>query len=117
MNSTDTFLSNGPKHTLKFNALCDVIHRHRSLQHARIISAEGYKTTNGVVVHRYLVLELERDGRQPIWLRIDRRIAENENPIRFLVTGGRSSANDEVCFPSFIMPHIEKLVLGQILGK
>lgn len=100
MFSTDTFLSDGPNHIFKFDALCDMIHRHRSLQHAGITSAESYRVFNGRVMPRYLVLELERDGRQRIWLRIDLRMAENESKISFAIKGGRSSANDEVSFES-----------------
>ena len=71
----DTFLTHGSNHTLNLTELCDVINRHRSLQNASIVSAEGYCRSIGRtgIVHRFIVLELERDGRQRIWLCIDRQ--------------------------------------------
>ena len=95
--STDTFLTHGSNHTLNLTELCDVINQHRSLQNASIVSAEGYCQSIGRtgVVHRFIVLELERDGRQRIWLRIDRRRG-GESPIMFVARVATSPANDQV---------------------
>ena len=81
--STDTFLTHGSDHTLNLTELCNTINRHRSLQNASIVSAEGYCRSIGYtgIVHRFIVLELERDSRQRIWLRIDRRMGrESKEP-------------------------------------
>ena len=96
--STDTFLTHGGlNHTLNLTELCDVINRHRSLQNASIVSAEGYCRSIGRtgIVHRFIVLELERDGRQRIWLRIDRQRGR-ESPIIFIARVATSPANDQV---------------------
>ena len=84
-------------HTLNLTELCDVINRHRSLQNASIVSAEGYRRSIGYtgIVHRFIVLELERDGRQRIWLRIERQRGR-ENPIMFIARLATSPANDQV---------------------
>jgi len=95
--SMDTFLTHGSNHTLNLTELCDVINRHRSLQNASIVSAEGYRRSIGRtgIVHRFIVLELERDGRQRIWLRIDRQRGR-ESPIIFIARVATSPANDQV---------------------
>ena len=95
--STDTFVTHGSNHTLNLTELCDTINRHRSLQNASIVSAEGYCRSIGHtgIVHRFIILELERDGRQRIWLRIDRRRGR-ESPMRFITRVATSPANDQV---------------------
>jgi len=91
--STDTFLTHDPNHTINLTELCGVINRHRSLQNANIVSAEGYCRSIGRtgIVHRFIVLELERCGRQRIWLRIDRRMGK-EDPIVFITRVATSPA-------------------------
>lgn len=94
--SADTFISPDSDHTIALRILCDVISKHRSLQAAQIVKLEAYKRFSGGVTHRYIVLELEREGRQQVWLRVDRRRYKEENMIRFIARGTRSRANDQV---------------------
>ena len=116
--STDTFLTHGSNHTLNLTELCDVINQHRSLQNASIVSAEGYCRSIGRtgIVHRFIVLELERDGRQRIWLRIDRRRG-NESPVMFIARVATSPANDEVNSDNLIiLVPANRPVAGKIFG-
>ena len=66
------------------------------MQLADIVSTEGYSKWTGTVVHRFLVLELCRVGRKPIWLRIDRQRAQDVNALRFLAARATTPANDTV---------------------
>lgn len=94
--STDTFLEHGPDPTMPLRDLLNVIERHRSLQHARIVCAQSYQHFNGRVTHRFIILELEREGRQQIWLRIDRGRVESEGLLRFVRRGAIGDADDRV---------------------
>lgn len=97
--STDTFLSrdlNQLDPTIPLSSLLDVISRHRSLQHARIVQADSYHKFNGRVVHRFIVLELERDDRQTIWLRIDRRRDESLGLLSFVANRAKAQSDDRV---------------------
>lgn len=58
-------------YTLSIDELRKKILEHRSLQCAGIVSVEGY--VEHLVSHRFLVLELRRLRRKPIWLRLERR--------------------------------------------
>jgi len=116
--STDTFLTHGSGHTLNLAKLCDVIKRHRSLQNASIVSAEGYCRSIGRtgIVHRFIVLELERDGRQRIWLRIDRQRGR-ESPMMFIARAATSPANDQVnSYNLTIFVPANRPVTGKIFG-
>lgn len=66
------------------------------MQRAEIISAEGYKEWIGPILHRFLVLELRRSSRKPIWLRIDRRMAQGVGTFRFIRALATTPANDTV---------------------
>lgn len=92
----DTFLVPDVHHAIPLHDLFHVINRHRSLQHARILQADSYKQWNGRVTHRFIVLELERDGREKIWLRIDRGRDPNGGFLHFFTHAGTAIANDEV---------------------
>lgn len=97
--STDTFLSRDPNQldpTISLSSLLEVIARHRSLQDARIIRADSYQKFNGRVVHRFIILELERDERQTIWLRIDRRRDESKGILDFVANGATAPSDDRV---------------------
>lgn len=98
--STDTFLDHSVDPRIPLRGLLEVIERHRSLQHARIIRADAYQGFTGQVVHRFIILELERDGRQPIWLRIDRGREKGQSVRRFLAEGATAVAADQVSFLS-----------------
>lgn len=97
--STDTFLNHSADPRIPLRELLDVISRHRSLQHAQIVRADAYQGFNGQVIHRFIILELERDGRQKIWLRIDRG-REKGSVRKFLAEGATSLAADRVSFVS-----------------
>lgn len=82
--------------SMQLPALIGLIDQHRSLQRAEILSAEGYwKFSNGVV-HRFLIIELQRHSQTPIWLRLDRRRDVRVNPAVFLLRAGQTPANDTV---------------------
>lgn len=98
--STDTFLNHSADPRIPLRDLLDIINRHRSLQHAQIVRADSYQGFNGQVIHRFIILELERDGRQKIWLRIDR--GRKRGSVRkFFAQGATSLAADQVSF----VPH------------
>lgn len=67
----NTLLSAGTL-VLDLRDLCVTIHERRSLRHAEIRCVEQYRVFTGTVIHRFLVLELHRAGRKPIWMRLDR---------------------------------------------
>lgn len=58
--------------TLDVRQLCSVINEHRPLQRTEIRAIESYTETTGRVVLRFLIFELHREGRKPIWIRLDR---------------------------------------------
>jgi len=95
--SVGTVLTEDNMHELPLDRLCQVIDGYTSLRHAEIVSSEGYKEWTGRVTHRFLVLELCRFGKANIWLRIDRRRAEEVRIWRFLARGATTPANDTVC--------------------
>lgn len=77
--------------------LCVLISSHVSLQTAKIVSTEGYAMITNAIVHRFLLLELRRDGKRGIWLRLDRLRGRKGSMFKFLRNGGVSDANDRVC--------------------
>lgn len=98
--STDSFLVQYPEPvdpTISLHSLLDVIKRHRSLQDARIVRVDSYRNS-GPAQHRFIVLQLEREGRQQIWLRIDRRRDKGQSLLLFAINGGTSPANDRVSY-------------------
>lgn len=118
--STDTFLSRDPNQldpTISLSSLLDVIARHRSLQDARIVRADSYQKFTGRVVHRFIILELERDERQKIWLRIDRRRDESTSLLSFITNRATAPSDDRVsgstnfCFLGAIAERIAGLAL------
>jgi len=60
-------------HSLSLTKFCGLIEAHQSLQRAEIFSVECYIESIGLLLHRFLVLELRAAGEEPIFLRIDRR--------------------------------------------
>ena len=77
--------------------LCSYVDVHRPLQLARIVSTACYAEDAGSVIHRFLVIELHMPGRKTIWLRLDRRMANNVSFWDFLKASGETAANDAVC--------------------
>lgn len=96
--SKDTFLNRGTTQTdptIPLRTLLDTIKRHRSLQDALIVRIDSYRNS-GPARHRFLILQLEREGRQQIWLRIDRRRDKSQGLLNFALNAGTSLANDRV---------------------
>lgn len=77
--------------------LCRMISAHSALQSARIVFTECYSRSIGFgIVHRFLILGLEREGRKRIWLRLDRRPSKTIRTWQFILAGGSTGANDTV---------------------
>jgi len=73
---------------------------------ATITCVDGYTTPlyniaigASELVHRFLILDLQRPGKPKIWLRIDRRKARDKSIIEFVGAGLRTPAHDTVCYP------------------
>jgi hypothetical protein len=69
-----------------------MIEEHRSLQVGEIMSSEGY--FQHAITHRFLILQLRRDGRKPIWLRLERRAGRSA--FNLLLSGGVAPTQDTV---------------------
>lgn len=98
--SKDTFLNRDPAlvdPTIPLHILLDVIKRHRSLQEARIVQADSYRSS-GPAQHRFIVLQLEREAREQIWLRIDRQRDMKRSLLNFALNVGTTPANDRVSY-------------------
>lgn len=90
-------IANGGK-TLPLATFCTLIDRCASLERAKILSVECYRErTNLGVLHRTLIFHLQRSGRTDVWLRIDRRRAEDVSIPALALRGGKTEANDVVC--------------------
>lgn len=75
--------------------LCKYINAHPSLQRAEIVATECY-VGKGLVKHRFLVLELRRQGRKDMFLRLDRRRERGVSMTQFISLSGTTGANDLV---------------------
>lgn len=90
--STQTCVSNRVL-DLTLEGVCQYIDAHKSLQGAGIVRSRTFVQKKLVAPHRYLVLELRRDGRKPVWLRLERKPTSRSD----LASGrGRTPANDVV---------------------
>lgn len=69
---------------------CEVIQRHHSLRRAKILSTECYIES----IHRFLVMELSREGRKNVWFRLDRRTGNSA--VGLALAGGMVPAYDTV---------------------
>lgn len=87
---------NGP-----LSHLTQLISKHTALHHATIVSTECYSQPIRLrIVHRFLLMELTRPGKRPIWLRLDRRRSEKVGFVEFIGAGLSTPANDTVrCDP------------------
>lgn len=81
---------------LSLHDLCMYISNHRCLRKATILSTQCYYHNAGVVIHRFLLLELHRENRKNIWVRLDRRRGEGVSLFSFMLTSGVTKANDTV---------------------
>lgn len=81
---------------MQLDALVRLIQEQPLLQHCMILSAEGYKQWNNGILHRFLVLELSREEKSPVWLRMDRRMYPDASRVLFVLAAGKSPAYDTV---------------------
>lgn len=100
--TTDTFLNRDPARedsdpTVPLRTLLEVIKHHRSLQDSCIIRVDSF-LRGGPLRHRFIILQLEREGRELIWLRIDRRRDKRRNLLKFAMGAGTTPANDRVSY-------------------
>jgi len=79
---------------MSVSEFCDVVKEHQSLRQAEIMSTECYTESIRGVIHRFLILELHREGRMEIWLRLDRRAGRTI--LQLLRTVGTAPAKDVV---------------------
>jgi len=104
---------------LELSELCDLIAARSSLARADIVSAECYVHRVGLINHRFLVLHLKREGRQDIYLRIDRRAARDISLTELVWASGQTRARDEVRIPPQNMVSTQALtpILGHFVAK
>lgn len=100
--STGTIVPSVGYMGLSIAELCELIEERHSLQQANIVMTESYKQHTGGIVHRFLVLELEREGKKPVWLRLDRRLGKDVSKMSFILASGVTNANDTVSSPDTI---------------
>ncbi|KAF8316119.1 hypothetical protein DL93DRAFT_794271 [Clavulina sp. PMI_390] len=55
----------------------------------------------GAFLHRFIVLELHRQGRKPVYLRLDRRLGKGASTFSLIRSSGSTPANDVAQFASF----------------
>ena len=92
--STRSVLEPGEVLRITLDELCRTVDGHHSLQKARILSTYEYVESNArVAPHRGIVLHIDRDGRKPIWLCLDRRPASR---VDLIAQFGTTRANDQV---------------------
>jgi len=68
--------------TITIKGLVKLIDEYDSLQSGEIISSEGYR--EHTPTHRFLVLELQRDQKKSIWVRLERRPSSRRGLVRRL---------------------------------
>lgn len=91
--SVNTFITRGVLHTT-LDEFCEVIVSRRSLRRAQIISTECYTERSGGILHRFLVLQLYREEKKPIYIRLDRRVGTST--LNLLLRRGSAPAKDTV---------------------
>lgn len=100
--STSTVIpTNAGGYGMPLEHLCRLISSYPSLQDAEIVASACYtkRITSIVgiaVLHRYLVLELRREGKKTIWVRLDRARSKASESRPFLRALGQTRANDVV---------------------
>ncbi|KAF8314081.1 hypothetical protein DL93DRAFT_1113719 [Clavulina sp. PMI_390] len=86
---------------LSLAALCNLIESTPTLAEADILSVECYTQWSHVVIHRFVVLRLHRQGKRDMYLRMDRRVDQQVKnnqvleTLKFLFASGKTAANDE----------------------
>lgn len=81
---------------LTLSEICQYVDAYSSLQAAEIVCTECYAERAGAVLHRFIILELRRENRKNVWLRLDRRRGKGVSMFQFLATAGITKANDRV---------------------
>lgn len=95
--SVDSVDLAGRSRMFTLRELCDFIAEHPSLQTAGIVSCSCYaQRTSVLVIHRFLILQLQRTGRKDIWLRLDRLRSPDVALVEFSLAGGVTPSNDIV---------------------
>lgn len=96
--SSQTFLPIEGGYGVLLKHLCHLIDRYPTLRDADIVSSECYTEPIRLrILHRFLLLELHREGRKPIWVRLDRTRDNFTSTGRFLLLNrARTRANDVV---------------------
>lgn len=94
--SASTAVPNQGVHCLSLSSFCDHVSKYQCLRKAEIISTESFYQSAGPVNHRFLLLELRRERRKRVWLRLDRRRGEDVTLFAFLCASGVTKANDTV---------------------
>ncbi|KAF8309931.1 hypothetical protein DL93DRAFT_2230647 [Clavulina sp. PMI_390] len=105
--TTGTVISHGLFY-LSLSELCDLIETRASLSNAEILFVECYCQRVNFITHRFLVLHLRRKGRKDIYLRLDRRAANDVGLTRLVLARGQTQARDEAT----LSPMNSRLVTG-----
>ncbi|KAF8300171.1 hypothetical protein DL93DRAFT_2188818 [Clavulina sp. PMI_390] len=92
-------VSSDPRHTTPFahrdlEHVSHCVDESPSLSEASILSIEGYRQRAGVVVHRFVVIELAREEQHNVWLRLDRRLERGISSWNLIKASGATKAND-----------------------
>lgn len=91
--SVNTVVDTDAVTELPLRDLCTLIDEHQSLQCAAIVKSCTFVEKKPIAPHRFIVLELHRQGRKHIWLRLERKPESRAA----LVSGiGRTPSNDVV---------------------
>jgi hypothetical protein len=110
--SIETVLPSFDVLLLPLSQLCELVDSHHSLQRAETISSEAYTERVGAVIHRFLIMEIRREGKKPIWLRLERTRSRSVGVVEFLRAGASTPANDVVCGDAVI--HFAALLMIKI---
>ena len=76
---------------------CDVLRHSRKALDAYISSVELYTDTVGVP-HRYLILQVPRNGKRTLYIRLDRRRDHKQSVPQFFLNSSGSVASDGVSY-------------------
>lgn len=84
---------------MHLHVFCDHIKAHKSLSNATIVSASTYAVSIRLQVrHRFLLLRLRRDGKQGVWLRLDRLQSRGSAFAKLTLASGGIEVHDVVRF-------------------
>ena len=96
--------------------LCEFISKNPSLHSAHIASCSSYIQRFALVIpHRFLIFQLEREGRKDVWLRLDRRTAKEAGTPGLVRGLGETPANDTVSLSQILFTKNRRA--NQALGE